>query len=123
MLVIAPNLTIRTRSPTRSITGPDAFYRSPGVLPTFARSLPAKLDRDANLTDARTHTSWSPTSISFAEPATAGSRTWPEDFFDLIVVDEGITTQRRAGERLRPLSRRKGAEPDRHAVPRRRAAD
>lgn len=91
VLVIAPNLTILDHLVAAfDVTSPECFYRTSGTL-TDLRHGPAvaELDADANLSDlAEAHV----VITNIQQLANGGGR-WlgdlTEDYFDLIIVDEG----------------------------------
>lgn len=91
VLVIAPNLTIKTQiADALDITRPDSFYRRTGVLRGFEDGpYRAVLDRDANLADCD-DAHFVVTNIhQLGERADRWLPNLPPDFFDLIIVDEG----------------------------------
>jgi DNA repair protein RadD len=91
VLVIAPNLTIRDQiADAVDITNADNFYRSSGALTDLgAGPYRAVLDADANLGDCDdAHI----VVTNIHQLAERGERWLPhfaEDYFDLILVDEG----------------------------------
>jgi DNA repair protein RadD len=91
VLVIAPNLTIRDQLVDAfSSTSPKCFYRAAAVLTDLsAGPYVAALDADANLSDLdEAHVA-----VTNIQQLSAGGGRWlnnlPEDYFDLILVDEG----------------------------------
>jgi DNA repair protein RadD len=91
VLVIAPNLTIKTQiADALDITRPDSFYRRTGVLRSFDDGpYRAVLDRDANLSDCDDVHIVVTNIHQLAERAERWLPHFAPDFFDLIVVDEG----------------------------------
>lgn len=92
VLVIAPNLTIRDQVANAvDASDPDNFYRRAGVLTDFSQGpWRAKLDANANVSDAEdAHI----VVTNIQQLAEGNADRWlanfPQDFFDLIVVDEG----------------------------------
>ena len=92
VLIIAPNLQIREDvSGALDITQPDNFWRLTNVLPEdLAGPFRAVLDgRDANLADCR-NSHFVVTNIhQLASSADRWLPQFPDDFFDMILVDEG----------------------------------
>jgi len=91
VLVIAPNLTIRDQLVDAfSSSSPKCFYRSAAVLTDLsAGPYVAALNADANLSDLdEAHVA-----VTNIQQLAAGGGRWlnnlPEDYFDLILVDEG----------------------------------
>lgn len=91
VLVIAPNLTIRDQLfAAFDVTNPDCFFRRSEALVDLREGpFVATLDADANLGDvAEAHVA-----ITNIQQLAAGGGRWlgdlPEDYFDLILVDEG----------------------------------
>ena len=127
VLVIAPNLTIRDQiAAAVDVTNPGCFYRSAGVLADLSqRAVPvgAERRRERPRRRGRAHRRDQHPAARRAQ-RTAGCEHFPADFFDLILVDEGhhnaAPSWQNVFERF-PDAR--VAEPDRDAVPRRRAAD
>lgn len=92
VLVIAPNLTIRNQvADSVDATNPHGFYRSAGVLTDLSRGpFRAKLDADANVSDAEgAHIVVTNIHQLGERNADRWLANFPEDFFDLILVDEG----------------------------------
>jgi DNA repair protein RadD len=91
VLVIAPNLTIKTQiADALDVTRPDCFYRRTGALRDFDHGpYRAVLDRDANLSDCDD----AHFVVANIHQLGAQAERWlpnlPPDFFDLIIVDEG----------------------------------
>ncbi len=91
VLVIAPNLTIRNQLVDAfSSSSPSCFYRSAAVLTDLsAGPFVAALDADANLSDLEE----AHVAVTNIQQLAAGGGRWlsnlPEDYFDLILVDEG----------------------------------
>jgi superfamily II DNA or RNA helicase len=91
VLVIAPNLTIRSQlMDDLDVTRPDSFYRKTRVIQD-SKAVPslALLDGDANLSDAEEAHIVVTNIHQLAERVERWLPAFPEDFFDLIVVDEG----------------------------------
>ncbi|MBS1892436.1 MAG: DEAD/DEAH box helicase family protein [Actinobacteria bacterium] len=91
VLVIAPNLTIRSQlMDDLDVTRPDSFYRKTRVIQD-SKAVPsvALLDGDANLGDAEDAHIVVTNIHQLAERVDRWLPAFPEDFFDLIVVDEG----------------------------------
>ncbi len=91
VLVIAPNLTIRDQLVAAfDSTNPDCFYRTSAALTDLRRGpFVAALNADANLSDLdEAHVA-----VTNIQQLGAGGGRWlaglPEDYFDLILVDEG----------------------------------
>lgn len=91
VLVIAPNLTIRDQLVDAfSSSSPKCFYRAAAVLTDLsAGPYVAALNADANLSDLdEAHVA-----VTNIQQLAAGGGRWlnnlPEDYFDLILVDEG----------------------------------
>jgi DNA repair protein RadD len=91
VLVIAPNLTIKTQiADAVDVTRPDSFYRRTGVLRSFDEGpYRAVLDRDANLSDCDDAHIVVTNIHQLAERAERWLPHFRPDFFDLIIVDEG----------------------------------
>jgi superfamily II DNA or RNA helicase len=91
VLVIAPNIQIKQQlAANLDVTGPACFYRTAGVLADMsAGPWRAILDADANLTDAEDAHVVVTNIHQLAERAARWLPNLPEDFFDLILVDEG----------------------------------
>lgn len=91
VLVIAPNLTIRTQiADATDISHPESFYRRTGVLRQFESGpYRAVLDRDANLSDCDDAHIVVTNIHQLAERADRWLPNFAPDFFDLIIVDEG----------------------------------
>jgi superfamily II DNA or RNA helicase len=92
VLAIAPNLTIRDQI-ARDVdaSNPENFYRRAGVLTDLSRGpFRATLDASANVSDTR-DAHIVVTNIHQLAERNAGRwlANFPEDFFDLIIVDEG----------------------------------
>jgi len=91
VLVIAPNLTIRDQiADAINVSSSDSFYRRAGVL-TDLNSGPfrAVLDADANLSDCDDAHIVVTNIHQLAERADRWLPHFTEDYFDLIIVDEG----------------------------------
>ncbi len=91
VLVIAPNLTIRRQlTDDLDVTRPDSFYRKARVIQD-SKAVPsvALLDRDANLGDAEGAHIVVTNIHQLAERVDRWLPEFPDDFFDMIVVDEG----------------------------------
>jgi superfamily II DNA or RNA helicase len=91
VLVIAPNLTIKTQiADAIDISRPESFYRRTGVLRSFDDGpYRALLDRDANLSDCDDAHIVVTNIHQLAESAPRWLPHFAADFFDLIIVDEG----------------------------------
>lgn len=91
VLVIAPNLTIRDQiADAIDVSSIEAFYRRSGVLANFASGpYRAVLDRDANLGDCDDAHIVVTNIHQLAERADRWLPRFTEDYFDLILVDEG----------------------------------
>ncbi|MCA2293010.1 DEAD/DEAH box helicase family protein [Mycobacterium avium] len=91
VLVIAPNLTIRDQiADAVDITHAEGFYRSSGVLTNLsAGPYRAVLDADANLGDCDDAHIVVTNIHQLAERATRWLPNFAEDYFDLILIDEG----------------------------------
>ena len=91
VLVIAPNLTIRDQiADAVDITNADGFYRTSGVLTDLgAGPYRAVLDRDANLGDCDEAHIVVTNIHQLAERAERWLPHFPDDYFDVILVDEG----------------------------------
>lgn len=91
VLVIAPNLTIRRQlTDDLDVTRPDSFYRKARVIQD-SKAVPsvALLDGDANLSDAEGAHLVVTNIHQLAERVDRWLPEFPEDFFDMIIVDEG----------------------------------
>jgi superfamily II DNA or RNA helicase len=92
VLVIAPWLTIRDQiADAVDATNPNGFYRTSGVLTDLSQGpFRAVLDADANVSDAEDAHIVVTNIHQLAERnADRWLENFPEDFFDLILVDEG----------------------------------
>lgn len=91
VLVIAPNLTIKTQiADALDVTRPDCFYRRTGVLRSFDDGpYRAVLDGDANLSDCDDVHIVVTNIHQLAERAERWLPHFSADYFDLIIVDEG----------------------------------
>jgi len=91
VLVIAPNLTIRDQiADAVDVTNVDGFYRRSGVLTDFSGGpYRAVLDADANLSDCDEAHIVVTNIHQLAERAERWLPHFTEDYFDLILVDEG----------------------------------
>lgn len=91
ILVIAPNLTIKTQiADAVDLSRPESFYRRTGVLRSFDDGpYRAVLDRDANLSDCDDAHIVVTNIHQLAESASRWLPHFAPDFFDLIIVDEG----------------------------------
>jgi DNA repair protein RadD len=92
VLAIAPNLTIRDQiADAVDATNPASFYRTTGVLPDLSRGpFRAKLDAEANVHDADdAHIVVTNIQQLAARNADRWLANFPQDYFDLILVDEG----------------------------------
>jgi DNA repair protein RadD len=91
VLVIAPNLTIRSQlMDDLDVTRPDSFYRKTRVIQD-SKAVPslALLGSDANLSDAEEAHIVVTNIHQLAERVDRWLPAFSDDFFDLIVVDEG----------------------------------
>jgi superfamily II DNA or RNA helicase len=91
VLVIAPNLGIRRQlGDDLDVTRPDSFYRKARVF-TESKTLPvvALLDKDANIDDTQTAHIVVTNIQQLAERVERWMPQFSDDFFDLIIVDEG----------------------------------
>jgi superfamily II DNA or RNA helicase len=91
VLVIAPNLTIRSQlMDDLDVTRPDSFYRKTRVIQD-SKAVPsvALLDGDANLGDAEEAHIVVTNIHQLAERVERWLPAFPDNFFDLIIVDEG----------------------------------
>jgi superfamily II DNA or RNA helicase len=91
VLVIAPNLTIREQiADAVDVSNMDGFYRSSGALTDLSRGpYRAVLDADANLGDCDDAHIVVTNIHQLAERAERWLPHFAEDYFDLILVDEG----------------------------------
>lgn len=91
VLVIAPNLTIRDQiAEAINVSSPDCFYRQSGILSDLhAGPFRAVLDSDANLSDCDDAHVVVTNIHQLAERAERWLPQFPDDYFDLIIVDEG----------------------------------
>lgn len=92
VLVIAPGLTIRDQiAAAVDATNPAGFYRTAGVLTDLSEGpFRATLDADANVSDAEDAHIVVTNIHQLAERnAARWLANFPDDFFDLILVDEG----------------------------------
>ncbi|MCL6422249.1 MULTISPECIES: DEAD/DEAH box helicase [Micrococcales] len=91
VLVIAPNLTIRDQiAEAVNVSSSDNFYRRAGVLADMsAGPFRAVLDADANLSDCDDAHIVVTNIHQLAERADRWLPHFSEDYFDLIIVDEG----------------------------------
>jgi DNA repair protein RadD len=91
VLVIAPNLTIRRQlADAFDFAQPECFYRRTDVLAEFSEGpYRVVLDADANLSDCDQAHVVVTNIQQLAERATRWLPKWPDNYYDLIVVDEG----------------------------------
>jgi DNA repair protein RadD len=91
VLVVAPNLTIKTQiADAIDVARPESFYRRTGVLRSFDDGpYRAVLDRDANLSDCEDAHIVVTNIHQLAENASRWLPHFAPDYFDLIIVDEG----------------------------------
>lgn len=91
VLVIAPNLTIRRQlKDALDITSPECFYRKTGVLSDLTKGpFVALLDADANLRDCDEAHVVVTNIHQLAARAEGWLPNFSDDFFDMIIVDEG----------------------------------
>jgi DNA repair protein RadD len=91
VLVIAPNLEIRRQlADDLDVTRPDSFYRRTRVFPD-AKTVPsvALLDSDANFDDTEQAHIVVTNIHQLAQRVERWLPQFPDDFFDMIIVDEG----------------------------------
>jgi superfamily II DNA or RNA helicase len=91
VLVIAPNLTIRDQlAAALDVASPDSFYRRAGVLKDVRHGpFRAVLDSEANLSDCLAAHIVITNIHQLAARVERWLPSFSEDFFDLIVIDEG----------------------------------